>query len=297
MKKILITGGSGFLGGYLVKTAITKFDTIATYFRNLPDYNNITWQHIDLTDAASMRKMIETVRPQIIIHNAAMTNVDLCEQQKRRTEQTNIKACELLSKYSAEIGARIIYISTDLVFDGDAPPYSEKDLPNPLSFYGWSKWQGEAALAANNSNCVIVRPAIMYGPRAILGNSFSEWMRTSWQTKKMTKLFTDQFRTPIYAGNLAQAILELAEHSFTGIIHLAGSERINRYQFGLLLAQQLNVGKEYIQPVQMQDISLPGKRPADVSLQIDLAQNMLKTKFLNCKEGIQAGYGTNNYFP
>ncbi len=282
------------MGGYLVKAAGARFETFTTCFRNLPEYKKITWQQIDLTDAGNIRNMIEKIRPEIVIHNAAMTNVDLCEKQKRQTQQTNIRASKLLAKYSAAIGAKIIYISTDLVFDGKAPPYSEKDRPNPLSFYGWSKRQAELAVAAANPNHIIARPAIMYGPPAISGTSFSEWMRDFWQNQKTTKLFTDQFRTPIYAGNLAQAVLELAEHSFTGIIHIAGSERIDRYQFGLLLAHRLNRDEKYIQPVQMKDISLPGVRPADVSLQIDLARKILKTKLLDCKAGIQAAYGNKN---
>jgi dTDP-4-dehydrorhamnose reductase len=118
-------------------------------------------------------------------------------------------------------------------------------------------------------------------------------LRKLWESGKITKLSTDQFNTPIYAGNLAEAVLELTKTDFTGIIHLAGSERISRFQLGLLLAKQFRINKKLIQPVKISEVKSIGIRPVDVSLKIDLAQNLLKTEFLNCWEGIQSAYPQN----
>lgn len=289
MKTILITGGSGFLGGYLVKSAQKFFHVYATYFQHKPNYPTINWINLDLSDKNEIEKIIN-IKPEIIIHNAALTNADFCEDHQEQTKKININATAQLSKLSSKINARFLYISTDLVFDGDSPPYSENNQPNPLSFYGWSKWQGELVTAENNPNSVVVRPAIMFGPPAILGVSFSEWMRKTWENGKQTRLFSDQFRTTIFGGNLADAIIELAQTDFTGIFHLAGNERINRYDFGILLANQLNLDKNLLIPSKMSDVPLKGKRPADVSLDISLAKSLLKTKFWNCKDGIKMAY-------
>jgi len=295
LKNILITGGSGFLGGYLVKAAQENFNVYATYWQNLPDFPEINWIKLDLSEFDKIQKVLEEINPDLIIHNAALTNVDFCEKNKEITKIVNIKASEELARVSKIINARIFYISTDLVFDGDDPPYSENAQPNPISFYGWSKWQAELVIVANNLNHVVIRPAIMYGPPAILGTSFSEWMRYSWINKKITNLFTDQCRTPIFAANLAEAVLELSQIDYRGIIHFAGSERINRFYFGNHLADQLSLTKNFIHATTMAEIRLPGKRPADVSLKIDKAQNILKTKFLDCREGIQNAYRGSNY--
>jgi dTDP-4-dehydrorhamnose reductase len=292
MNNILITGGSGFLGGYLVKSAQTSYKVFTTYFKNKPNYPNINWIKIDLSNKDEIEKIIKKIRPDVIIHNAALTNADFCEENKESTKIINIDASEQLSKLGNKYNSRILYISTDLVFDGGSPPYSENAGPNPLSFYGWSKWQGELATSTNNPNSVIVRPAIMYGPPAILGTSFSEWMRKTWENGKETKLFIDQYRTTIFGGNLADAVIELAKTDFTGILHLAGSERINRYDFGIHLANQLNSNKHLLIKSKMSDVPLKGKRPADVSLNINLARSFLKTKFFNCKEGIEKAYKT-----
>ena len=290
MKNILITGGSGFLGGYLVKSAHTSFKVFTTYFQNKPEYANASWVELDLSNKAEIEKIIKEIKPEVIIHNAALTNADFCEDNKESTKIINIEASEQLSKLGNKYNSRLLYISTDLVFDGDSPPYSENAEPNPLSFYGWSKWHGELATSANNPNSVIVRPAIMYGPPAILGTSFSEWMRKTWVNGQETKLFTDQYRTTIFGGNLAGAVIELAKTDFTGILHLAGSERINRYDFGIHLADRLNLNKNLLIQSKMSDVPLKGKRPADVSLNITLAKKILKTKFLDCKGGIEKAY-------
>ncbi len=291
---ILVTGGSGFLGGYLVQQATRNgWSVVATYNQNRPDFPNVSWQQLDLLRHLKIKKLIFAVRPQIIIHTAALTNVDFCETHRSLTEQVNVQASVELAYASAQIGARFINVSTDLVFDGMRPPYSEEDPPNPVSHYGWSKWQGELAVAKSNPEAVIARTAIMYGPPAILGSSFSEWIRSSWIMRQPTRLFTDQYRTPIFAGDLASAILELAQSSFTGIVHLAGPERIDRYQFGIYLAKQLSVSTALLQPAALSQIALVGKRPADVSLRIDLATRLLKTKLHNCHRGIRLAYPGN----
>ena len=289
-EKILITGGSGFLGGYLIRAAMNNFEVIATYCNNKPDYSGISWLPLDLTDTDRIKTAIAETDPAIIIHTAAMTNVDICENRKKRTNTVNIRATEAIAKTAATTGARIIYLSTDLVFDGENPPYSEEDKPTPLSYYGWSKWQGELAVAAANDNHVIVRPSIIYGPPAILGSSFSESLRNAWHDGKVTKLFSDQFRTPIFAGNLASALIELTKGNFEGILHIGGSERTSRHEFGIHLAEALGIGKNLTEEFSISKVDFTAKRPKDVSMNIEIAKSVLKTELYDCREGIRKAY-------
>jgi dTDP-4-dehydrorhamnose reductase len=288
--KILITGGSGFLGGYLVKEAAKQFDVTATFYQNCPKYDGCYWQLLDLSDIDQIEKCLTSLQPKMILHNAAITNVDKSEKNKTQTLKINTHASKKIAQIAHEMGTRVIYISTDLVFDGAEAPYREDSTPAPLSHYGWSKWQGELATKENSSDFCIIRPSIIFGPPAISGSSFSEWMIQSWYKNKVTKLFSDQFRTPVYAGNLAAAIIEAAKNGFIGILHIAGSESIDRYRFGLLLAQHLCTNTNNIEKSKMQDVQLTGKRPADVSLDITLAKKILNTRLYNCYEGIPKAY-------
>lgn len=289
-KKILITGGSGFLGGYLVKSAQFEYNVISTYFSNRPDYPDVNWLYLDLGNLADIKNVLIDHRPDLVIHNAAITNADYCEKHKELTELINISASKKISSVCHSIGSRIVYISSDLVFNGASAPYSESTEPEPLSCYGLSKLQGEKAIAAANPDHIIVRPSIMYGPAGIAGTSFSEKLITSWKNGIVTNLFTDQIRTPIFAGNLAGAIIELSQIDFTGILNLSGTERINRYKFGLYLTDYLKFDRDLVKPVKMADIKLAGKRPADVSLKNDLAKKLLKTRLLDAREGIRKAY-------
>jgi dTDP-4-dehydrorhamnose reductase len=289
-EKILITGGSGFLGGYLIRAAMNNFEVIATYCSNKPDFSRISWLPLDLTDTDRIKTAIAETDPAIIIHTAAMTNVDICENRKKRTNTVNIRATEAIAKTAATTGARIIYISTDLVFDGENPPYSEEDKPTPLSYYGWSKWQGEIAIAAANDNHVIVRPSIIYGPPAISGISFSDELKDSWNRGQTTKLFVDQFRSPIFAGNLASALIEIARADYKGTLHIGGSERVSRYEFGICLAEVFGKGAELILKSKMSEVNFTAKRPKDVSMNIKFAKSVLKTELYDCREGIKKAY-------
>ncbi len=291
-KKILITGGSGFLGGYLVKSAQFEYNVFATYLSNRPDYPNVKWLYLNLGKLEDIENVLIHNRPDLVIHNAAITDVDYCEKHPELTKLINISASKKISAVCNSIGSRIVYISSDLVFSGASPPYSESTEPEPLSNYGLSKWHGELATAATNPNHIIVRPSIMYGPPGIGGTSFSEKLRTSWKNGVVTNLFTDQIRTPIFGGNLADAIIELSQIDFAGILNLSGSEKINRYKFGLYLADCLKFDRDLVNPVKMADIKLTGKRPGDVSLNNDLAKKLLQTRLLDCREGIRNAYGT-----
>ena len=290
-RRLLITGGSGFLGGYLVLAALQgPWDVCATYFAHRPDFSRARWYPLDLNRPAQIVSLLQTVKPDVVVHTAALTNVDYCETHREEAERTNIQGSRILAQETARLGARLIYISTDLVFDGGSPPYSENGRPNPLSFYGWSKWQGELAVQKAGGCFVIVRPSILFGPPALLGTSFTEWMLSSWRRGKKTPLFTDQFRTPIWGRNLAEAVLEVALLEYTGILHIGGADRISRYEFGLKMAGLLGISHDRILPAKMADVNLAGPRPADVSLNTSLARRMLRTRLLPAEEGLRMAY-------
>jgi dTDP-4-dehydrorhamnose reductase len=174
-----------------------------------------------------------------------------------------------------------------MVFNGVKGNYDESDETDPVNYYGQTKLEGENYIMRTVPNSAMVRSALIYGHSLSETRSFSEWMLLKWQQQQQVPLFVDQYRTPILVDNLAQALLELADSDFTGILHLGGPQRINRLDFGIIFAKILYIPAELILPTRMD--ALPGcaPRPKDTSLNITLALQVLKTPIVDCQAGIQ----------
>lgn len=289
-ERLLITGGSGFLGGHLVIQAWKKFEVFATFHSHSVDHPGVNWEKWDLFDNRAIEKKISSIKPKYIIHTAAMAKADECEKRKSEAVKVNINASEAIARAGKLFGSRIIFLSTDLIFRGDKAPYDENDTPDPLSFYGWTKWEAEKTIIRNNPDHVIIRPGIMFGPPALQGTSFSEWMRMNWKKETIIPLFIDQYRTPIYAGTLSTCLLEVTRKNYTGYLNLAGIQRSSRYEFGMMLAEQLGISTNLIKPVKMADVPSLADRPMDVSLKMERAQSILKMRFPGMREDIAAAY-------
>lgn len=286
MKKLLITGGSGFVGSYLTRLAVKNYEVFSVYSKHVPNSNDASIIQLDLTDLYKIQTALDKINPHAIIHTAAISKPDECEKFRERTEQVNISATIALAEWAQKNNVRFVFTSSDMVFDGKQGNYIESDSPNPLSFYGETKARAEQKLLEMNFNCAISRVALVYG----LGDShhvnFFHAMVKHLQRGEKVNLFYDQFRTPIYVENLAQALLELVENNFRGIIHLGGSERISRWDFGLKTCEILNLPKDLLQRTSMFDFPSAASRPRDVSMNINLGKSLLKTHLLNCTEGL-----------
>ena len=286
MKKLLITGGSGFVGGNLVQLAKNRFEVHATFFRNDIPIDNVVKHRVDNYLKNSGEELFEKVKPDIIIHTAALSNPDFCETHPEFTNRINRDFTRELCQVAKKNGARFIFTSTDLVFDGTRGNYFESDPVNPINYYAQSKAEAEREIMGMNGNYVIARVALVYGISLTDNHTFFERMLNQLQAGGEITLFDDQFRSPILVNNLAEALLELAEHDFTGIIHLSGGERISRWEFGLRMCKVFNLPEEKLIKKSMFDISTVAKRPQDASLQNTLAKQLLKTPLLDCYQGL-----------
>jgi len=292
MARVLITGGSGFLGGHLAAAASAAGDDVTAAFhaRRPESGPPVRWMPLDLEDEEGTIESVRRARPEIVLHAAAMAKPDDCAREPERAERVNTGGSRAMARACAAVGARLVLVSTDLVFDGAAPPYAEDAPVRPLSLYGRTKLLAERAVLEGAPDTAAARVTLLYGRPAIGGTSFSETLRTSWEAGKTTALFTDQYRTMIGGANLAAALLELAHSDFRGLIHVGGSERISRLEFGFRLAARLGVDPALIRPAAMADFSPPALRPADVSLDIRLARRLFRTPILDCREGLAAAY-------
>ena len=284
MRKILLTGASGFLGGHIWSRAQHHWQVLGICHRNASALPGL--QPLDLTREAAVQQALAQFKPEVIIHTAANANLDDCEKNQLQAQAINIDAVARLLRYSHATGSRFIFISTDMVFDGERGMYCEHDDISPLSYYGRSKVLAEQLIAETGGHFVIVRAALIYGRPRGGGSSFSQWIEDRLKSKRPVPLYFDQYRSPVLADNLAEMILELAEHEFTGILHCAGSDRIDRYTFGQQLCRIAGYDASLLRRVSMTEDHPPAPRPKDISLSTALAAQVLRTKLLSSEEGL-----------
>ncbi len=272
--KILVTGAGGLLGGRLSSLLSRQADVVAgTHVATAPP--GLPTAAVDVSDRGSTVSVLETVRPDVVVHCAALADADRCEREPDLAETVNVRACEHLAQESSRRGIRLLAISTDLVFGGERAGMTERDPPRPLMTYARTKLAGEEAVLAGAADAAVLRVALVYGRGHGLKGTASEAIAWSLRSGRVVRLFTDQYRTPVDAESLADAIWRLIDRPLRGRFHLGGPERLSRHEFGLRVARTLGLAQVLIEPVTQAEMPLSAPRPADVSLDSGRAQREL----------------------
>jgi dTDP-4-dehydrorhamnose reductase len=265
MKKLLVTGAGGFLGWNICMAARTRYEVTGLRFTHNIAIEGVSFRRVDITEADELERLFREVRPHAVIHAAAASDPNYCERHPLESARINVDAPRHIARLCAESGARCAFTSTDLVFDGENPPYSEGMEPRPISVYGRQKLEAEQRMRDVYPNVLICRMPLMFGDAPAGAKSFIQPMMESLLNGKELGLFIDEFRTPVAASDAARGILSLLEN-LTGLIHLGGKVRISRYDFGLLLSECLGILNPPLKRVARKDIVMSAPRPADVSL-------------------------------
>ncbi len=266
----------------------------ATYGTRLPPESDVDWRQLDVRHQPSVAALVEETRPDTIVHTAALS-----PGQGSEFEAVNARGTEHVARAAATIGARLIHVSTDVLFDGAKGSYGEEDSPSPITPYGRSKARAEEAVRASGAEAVIVRTSLIYGPRADAGDTapgeedWRSWGRqTRWivgdlQAGKPVRLFTDELRCPIPAVSLAEALLELAVRPWAGVLHVAGAQPLSRYAFGVRLARFHGVDAAAIIPALSAESGLV--RPLDCTLASSRGRALLRTPLPGVDETLKRG--------
>ncbi len=287
--QLLITGGSGFLGWNLAKLAVRTYDVAYTYWQHPIDIAGCEAHHLDLHHTDQIDKVLSKIHPDVIVHTAALSNVDFCEKRRSMAYAINVRATRDLAHYAEDMGAAFVFISTDLVFDGTHGNYCETDLPKPCNYYAETKVQAERAVKDISTNYLILRTALMYGSSNGQNRCFTDWLREGVEQQTPLTLFTNQYRTPLYVRDGCQAILELIDSPLHNqLFHLAGSERLNRYEFGLQFAGIFGYDSQCLQAVKMEDVKKAATRGSDCSLNTKKVQEFLSFHLSDVNSGLHA---------
>lgn len=265
MKKLLVTGSSGFLGWNLCQLAKQQWDVYGTYFSKAVDIPGVNLAKVDFRDFQEIDRLFKEIQPAAVIHTAAQSNPNFCQTHPEESYLINVTASLNIAKLCADYSIPCAFTSTDLVFNGLNPPYRETDSVCPINYYGEQKVIAEQGMLERYPKTAICRMPLMFGIAPPGATSFIQPFIKILREGKELSLFTEEFRTPVSGKTAASGIL-LALEKFEGIIHLGGKERVSRYDFGRLMAEVLELPQEKLKGCLQKDVQMAAPRPSDVSL-------------------------------
>ena len=295
--KLLVIGGSGLLGYKVAKMASDEHETFLTYNYRSIQIEGCTALKLDKCDREAVFELLEKIKPDVVIDTAALHNVDYCETHPEEAWKVNVEGTRNVAEACKKVGAKIIFISTDYVFDGTKGYYTEEDKPNPLSYYAKTKLEAEKIIQSLDVNYIIARPSVIYGwnPNEVSGLksssgksvNFVVWALQKLEKGEEIKAVTDQYSSPTLADNLAEALLVMASSEKQGIYHTAGKDCVNRYEFTLKIAEVFGLDKSLIKPVTSEIFKQVAKRPKKCCLDVSKAEKDFGIRFLTVEEGLK----------
>ncbi|MDX2002117.1 MAG: NAD(P)-dependent oxidoreductase [Chitinophagales bacterium] len=266
MKKLLLTGASGFLGYNICKVPQREWQILAFVNKRHLAMANVHTMHVDLTNEVLLSAAVLREKPDAILHIAAQANPNYCQEHPQESFTVNVRATELLAQLAAQLNIPFLFTSTDLVFDGKQGNYTELDIPLPVNTYGEHKLQAEQLVMSNYPKAIICRMPLMFGNGGSQAQSFMQPFLQKMQAGEELALFEDEYRSVLGGNSAAKGLLWALEHFPAGIYHMGGKERLSRYEFGLRMQKVFHLPKAVIKPISQREISMPAPRPADVSL-------------------------------
>lgn len=283
---LLVTGASGLLGSaVLVEAYDLGLSVSGQYWQHPLNIPDITTYKVNLTDGDAARRLLRLIQPDAVIHCAAATNIDWCEDHPQEADKLNAQVPATLADAARAEGARFLHISTDAVFDGNTGNYLESNATRPLNEYAKSKLRGEQEVMRLNSESLILRVNI-YGWNAQNKCSLAEWILGELSSGRQVPGFTDVWFCPMLVNDLAKVIFATMQRGLRGIYHVVGSERISKYDFARKVAEMFEFDSRRVVPSQLTEAHLRARRSPDMSLNTDKIVRALGRQMPNVDSGL-----------
>lgn len=289
MTRYLVTGASGLLGLNFALHHCKKVEVFGVVHRH--NLHGVPFQivQLDLSREGAGAKLVEELKPDVVVHCAAMANVDECETNPALAKRINSDLPGELSGAARKTGAAMVHISTDAVFDGLRGNYCETDDPNPLSVYAHSKLIGEQEALSANPDVLIAR-VNFYGWSLSGQRSLAEWFYYNLAAGKQVKGFTDVFFCPLFVMDLADILMEMTVLKLSGIYHVVSSEGLSKYDFGMAIARRFGFNKNLISPASWQEAGLKAARSPNLTLNVDKLKKALVEEIPGQLKGLDGFY-------
>lgn len=269
-KKLIITGASGFLGYHLLRAASAEWEVYGLYNNKPFKYESATALQCDITNYIQLGNYFEDIEPDAVIHAAAMADANFCQNNKESSYTANVDASKNIAGLCSDYNIPLTFTSTDLVFDGKQGMYKEEDAKNPLNVYGEHKAIAEDEVLHIYPSATIARLPMMFGYADASEANYLQKFIAQIKRGETVSLFNDEYRSVGGARSIAKGIIQLlGKHN--GILHIAGKERLSRYNFGMKAVKAFGLNEAYINSCSQKDVQMAAPRPADVSLNIDNA--------------------------
>jgi dTDP-4-dehydrorhamnose reductase len=292
MKRILVTGSNGLLGQKITERILRQpdFDLIATAKgpNRYPTASGYTYAEMDILNPENVRQVLEQYRPDSIIHTAAMTNVDTCEEEKELAYALNVEAVRTLVGLCESLQIQLVHLSTDFIFDGAHGPYTEEAKPNPLSYYGETKLQAEQLIQNTNAHWVILRTILVYGIVSDMSRSnIVLWAKGALEKGQPLNIVNDQWRMPTLAEDLAEICLSAVEKSAQGIYNASGKDMMSVSELVARVADYFNLDKTLIHEVSGATLNQKARRPGRTGFDLRKSIAELDYKPHSFEEGLK----------
>ncbi len=249
--------------------------------------SQLTYLQLELTSPKEVLHAVQSFLPDIIIHAAAITQVDDCELNKEVCYSVNVDGTALLIAAAEQVKSRFCYLSTDFVFDGVSGPYKEEDQATPINYYGETKKIAEDILTASSLSWSIARTVLLYGKADhITRSNFIYWVKDNLEAGINIRVVNDQLRTPTYIPDFVDGIIKIAESGAEGVYHISGEEVMTPYDMAIAVAEYLQLDKTLINPVDAATFTQPGKRPLKTGFSIEKAKRDLEYSPISFKESL-----------
>ncbi|MGH9729324.1 MAG: SDR family oxidoreductase [Candidatus Acidiferrales bacterium] len=287
MAKLLITGATGLLGSNLIRPAAESYEVIG-WARSLAEMPpGCAMDRVELTNAEITMRLLCERRPDVIVHCAAMTDVERCEREPGGARAINAEATRTLAQWCAQHGAQFVFISTDSVFDGRRGHYGEDDRPAPVNEYARTKLAAEEAVMDCVPDALILRTNF-HGRNCKQKLSLGEWMLEKLARRERLPAFADVRFNPLVASHLGRIILELIARGARGVFHAAARNECSKYEFALLIAEIVGLDAELVRPTSIQNFGFEAQRPRNTTLAVDKITRFLGREMPSVEEGLQS---------